>query len=155
MTLDRVAFRLAQVVYLPVVRLNYYLTTGIRFIPHLEELQMQIPESAPTPHVRFAVALALIGALGPSAVDMYLASLPGIAEEYGASYARVQLTLTVFLLAMGAGQLLFGPVVDTLGRRRPLLVGWRCSSPVPSPPPRPAVWMRCCWRVSSRAWAAP
>ncbi|HCN44457.1 MAG TPA: Bcr/CflA family drug resistance efflux transporter, partial [Pseudomonas sp.] len=84
---------------------------------------MQIPESAPTSHVRFAVALALIGALGPSAVDMYLASLPGIAEEYGASYARVQLTLTVFLLAMGAGQLLFGPVVDTLGRRRPLLVG--------------------------------
>lgn len=84
---------------------------------------MQIPESAPTPHVGFAVALALIGALGPSAVDMYLASMPGIAEEYGASYARVQLTLTVFLLAMGAGQLLFGPVVDTLGRRRPLLAG--------------------------------
>lgn len=84
---------------------------------------MHTPESAPTPHVKFAIALALIGALGPSAVDMYLASLPGIAEEYGASYARVQLTLTVFLLAMGAGQLLFGPVVDTLGRRRPLLFG--------------------------------
>lgn len=73
--------------------------------------------------LRFAASLAVIGALGPSAVDMYLASLPEIAHEYASSYASVQLTLTVFLLAMGAGQLVFGPVVDTLGRRRPLLVG--------------------------------
>ena len=72
---------------------------------------------------RFAASLAVIGALGPSAVDMYLASLPEIAHEYARSYTQVQLTLTVFLLAMGAGQLLFGPVVDTLGRRRPLLAG--------------------------------
>ncbi|MCS5516826.1 MFS transporter [Pseudomonas qingdaonensis] len=69
------------------------------------------------------MSLALIGALGPSAIDMYLASMPSIAAEYGATYAGVQLTLTVFLLAMGAGQLLFGPLVDTLGRRRPLLAG--------------------------------
>lgn len=81
---------------------------------------MHTPQS---PHVKFAVSLALIGALGPSAIDMYLASMPSIAAEYGATYAGVQLTLTVFLLAMGAGQLLFGPLVDTLGRRRPLLAG--------------------------------
>ena len=74
-------------------------------------------------NLRFAASLAVIGALGPSAVDMYLASLPEIAHEYASSYASVQLTLTVFLLAMGAGQLVFGPVVDTLGRRRPLLAG--------------------------------
>ncbi|MGF7111550.1 DHA1 family bicyclomycin/chloramphenicol resistance-like MFS transporter [Pseudomonas laurylsulfatiphila] len=72
---------------------------------------------------RFAVSLAVIGTLGPSAVDMYLASLPDIAQEYSRSYANVQLTLTLFLLAMGAGQLVFGPMVDTLGRRRPLLAG--------------------------------
>ncbi|GGU50798.1 Bcr/CflA family drug resistance efflux transporter [Pseudomonas laurentiana] len=77
----------------------------------------------PSPPVRFAVALALIGALGPSAVDMYLASMPAIAAEFRTSYAAVQLTLTVFLLAMGAGQLLFGPLIDALGRRRPLLAG--------------------------------
>ncbi|PWB31447.1 Bcr/CflA family drug resistance efflux transporter [Pseudomonas sp. SDI] len=73
--------------------------------------------------MKFAIALALIGALGPSAIDMYLASMPTIALEYATSYAGVQLTLTVFLLALGAGQLLFGPVVDTFGRRRPLLIG--------------------------------
>ncbi|NTY90375.1 multidrug effflux MFS transporter [Pseudomonas putida] len=73
--------------------------------------------------VRIAVALGLIGALGPSAVDMYLSSLPEIAREFETSFASVQLTLTFFLLAMGAGQLLFGPIVDAYGRRKPLLAG--------------------------------
>ena len=72
---------------------------------------------------RVAASLALIAILGPSAIDMYLASLPHMAQELGTSYAQVQLTLTVFLLAMGAGQLLFGPLVDAYGRRRPLLAG--------------------------------
>jgi MFS transporter, DHA1 family, multidrug resistance protein len=76
-----------------------------------------------TSNLRFAASLALIGALGPSAIDMYLASLPEMARDFGTGYTQVQLTLTVFLLAMGAGQLLFGPLVDALGRRRPLLAG--------------------------------
>ncbi|WP_223552512.1 multidrug effflux MFS transporter [Pseudomonas sp. BF-R-01] len=84
---------------------------------------MTFSENGTRSNWRFAVSLAVIGALGPSAVDMYLASLPDIAHEYASSYASVQLTLTVFLLAMGAGQLVFGPMVDTLGRRRPLLAG--------------------------------
>lgn len=74
-------------------------------------------------NLRFAASLALIGALGPSAIDMYLASLPEMARDFATGYPQVQLTLTVFLLAMGIGQLLFGPLVDALGRRRPLLVG--------------------------------
>lgn len=54
---------------------------------------------------------------------MYLSSLPEIAREYDASFASVQLTLTFFLLAMGAGQLFFGPLIDAYGRRKPLMVG--------------------------------
>ncbi|WP_438284333.1 multidrug effflux MFS transporter [Pseudomonas alabamensis] len=73
--------------------------------------------------IRLALGLGLIGALGPSAVDMYLSSLPEIANHYQASFTRVQLTLTFFLLAMGAGQLIFGPIVDAYGRRKPLLAG--------------------------------
>lgn len=73
--------------------------------------------------MKLAIGLGAIGALGPSAVDMYLSSLPEIARDYDAGFASVQLTLTFFLLAMGAGQLLFGPFVDAYGRRRPLLIG--------------------------------
>lgn len=72
---------------------------------------------------KFSASLALVTILGPSAIDMYLASLPDMAAELHASFTGIQLTLTVFLLAMGFGQLIFGPVIDALGRKRPLLVG--------------------------------
>ncbi|ARJ43985.1 Bcr/CflA family drug resistance efflux transporter [Pantoea alhagi] len=72
-------------------------------------------------HFRLSVSLALITVLGPSAIDMYLASLPDMAAELGASLTQIQLTLTVFLLAMGLGQLISGPLIDAYGRRTPLL----------------------------------
>lgn len=84
---------------------------------------MTTDSNPPGSGLRFAVSLALIAVLGPSATDMYLASMPEIASELAVPYAQVQLTLTVFLLAMGLGQLLFGPIVDAFGRRRPLLAG--------------------------------
>lgn len=42
-------------------------------------------------------------------------------EDLGSTDAQGQLTLTVFLLAMGVGQLVPGPVIDAVGRRVPLL----------------------------------
>ncbi|MBK5007754.1 multidrug effflux MFS transporter [Pseudomonas sp. S32] len=83
---------------------------------------MQPNQSSAVPF-KLALGLGMIGALGPSAVDMYLSSLPEIANQYQASFTHVQLTLTFFLLAMGAGQLIFGPIVDAYGRRRPLMAG--------------------------------
>lgn len=80
------------------------------------------PVSTPLSRSNIALALGLITLLGPAAIDMYLPSLPVMATELGASFSTMQLTLTVFLLAMGAGQLAFGPVIDALGRRRPLLL---------------------------------
>lgn len=79
--------------------------------------------SQKAPGMKLAASLALITVLGPAGIDMYLPSLPDMARDLNTSYARVQLSLTVFLLAMGVGQLLFGPVTDALGRRRPLLAG--------------------------------
>lgn len=70
-----------------------------------------------------AGSLALVAVLGPAGIDMYLASMPAMANELQASYANVQLSLTFFLLALGAGQLFWGPLTDMLGRRRPLLAG--------------------------------
>lgn len=72
---------------------------------------------------RFAFSLALITLMSPCATDMYLASMPDITKHLNVSYASVQLTLTVFLLAQGLGQVFFGPLIDRFGRRRPLLAG--------------------------------
>lgn len=72
-------------------------------------------------HFKLAASLALITVLGPSAIDMYLPSMPDMGVALHTSYANMQLTLTIFLLAMGAGQLICGPLIDALGRRRPLI----------------------------------
>ena len=70
-----------------------------------------------------ALILGLISAIGPFAIDMYLPALPEIGQSLGAEVGQVQLTLTVFFLALGFGQLLYGPVSDMVGRKPPLYFG--------------------------------
>jgi DHA1 family bicyclomycin/chloramphenicol resistance-like MFS transporter len=72
---------------------------------------------------RTALVLGLISAIGPFAIDMYLPALPSIGHAMNASSGSVQLTLTVFLLALGFGQLVYGPAADILGRKAPLYFG--------------------------------
>lgn len=71
----------------------------------------------------FAVSLALVTVLGPAGTDMYLASLTDIAVEFSATAAQAHLSLTVYLMAMGAGQLVLGPLADAFGRKPLLLSG--------------------------------
>lgn len=77
----------------------------------------------PSSDAAFALSLALVTLLAPVATDLYLASMPDMARQLQASYAAVQLTLTVYLLAQGLGQVLFGPLIDRYGRRLPLMAG--------------------------------
>ncbi|MGC3980227.1 MAG: MFS transporter [Steroidobacteraceae bacterium] len=35
----------------------------------------------------------------------------------------MQLTLSIFFFGLAAGQLLYGPLVDRYGRRKPLIIG--------------------------------
>ncbi len=62
-------------------------------------------------------------ALGPLSVDMYLPALPAIATDLAARYAAVQQSLSAFVLGLAAGQLLFGPLSDRVGRRPVLALG--------------------------------
>jgi DHA1 family bicyclomycin/chloramphenicol resistance-like MFS transporter len=78
---------------------------------------------APAPPRSFTIALGAITALGPFAIDTYLSSLPSIGTEFGASQGITQLTLTGYLLALGLGQFVSGPLTDAFGRRKPLLAG--------------------------------
>ncbi len=67
--------------------------------------------------------LALLTALAPLSTDMYLPSLPAIRADLGATTSGVQLTLSAFLVGFAAGQFLYGPLSDRLGRRPVLLAG--------------------------------
>ncbi len=67
--------------------------------------------------------LGLMIALGPLTIDMYLPALPRIAEDLSVSSSVVQLTLTGTLAGLAFGQLIIGPLSDSLGRRVPLMAG--------------------------------
>ena len=54
---------------------------------------------------------------------MYLPALPKIADDLGVSSSVAQLTLTGTLAGLALGQLIVGPLSDSLGRRRPLMAG--------------------------------
>ena len=69
------------------------------------------------------VVLGLLVALGPLTIDMYLPALPQIADDLSVSSSVVQLTLTGTLAGLAIGQLIIGPLSDSLGRRRPLMAG--------------------------------
>ncbi|YCI00848.1 multidrug effflux MFS transporter [Arthrobacter sp. D2-10] len=67
--------------------------------------------------------LGALAALPAVTTDMYLPSLPAVAEDLRASQAAVQFTLSGMLLGGGVGQLVIGPLSDRFGRRLPLIVG--------------------------------
>jgi MFS transporter, DHA1 family, multidrug resistance protein len=54
---------------------------------------------------------------------MYLPALPSLQSHFHATASQVQLTLTACLIGLALGQMLAGPLSDSYGRRRPLLVG--------------------------------
>lgn len=67
--------------------------------------------------------LAMLTALGPLSTDFYLPSLPEIVRALGTDVAGAQATLSAFLFGFAAGQLVWGPLSDRLGRRPVLLIG--------------------------------
>ena len=77
----------------------------------------------PSSFLGLAVVLGLVSAVGPFAIDMYLPALPTIGQALGASPAAVQASLIVFFVALGSGQVVYGPVSDMVGRKGPLYFG--------------------------------
>jgi len=74
-------------------------------------------------YARNAIALGLLVAVGPFAIDIYIPALPAIAADLGATTAATQATLMSYFVGFGVFQLVFGPVSDAVGRKAPLYVG--------------------------------
>ncbi len=74
------------------------------------------------PTLAFAALLTSLVAIGPLSVDVYLPALPTIARLFSTDIANVQLTLSVYMVGFGVGQLVIGPLSDCYGRRPVLLV---------------------------------
>ncbi|MEH0070601.1 multidrug effflux MFS transporter [Pannonibacter sp. Pt2-lr] len=72
---------------------------------------------------RLALVLGLLSCIGPFAVDLYLPALPQITAGLGTTASAAQMTFTAYFLAFGLAQLIYGPMADWLGRKRPVYAG--------------------------------
>lgn len=65
----------------------------------------------------------VLGTIGHLATDIYLPSLPYIAEYFNTSHAWVKFTLSVYMFSFCLTPLLIGPLSDHIGRKKPILMG--------------------------------
>ena len=72
--------------------------------------------------VSLLLTLALLGMIASLGTDIFTPSFPEVAAQLHTDEATVQLTLTVFMVGMGLGQLCIGAVSDRWGRRGPLML---------------------------------
>jgi DHA1 family bicyclomycin/chloramphenicol resistance-like MFS transporter len=66
--------------------------------------------------------LILMVIFSPLAIDIFLPALPIMAEDFSVPMNQIQWSITIFILSMGFGQLISGPLADRYGRR-PIAMG--------------------------------
>lgn len=67
--------------------------------------------------------LGLLSSIGPFSIDMYLPGFPQIAADLDTTVAVISLSLSSFFIGISIGQLIYGPLLDRFGRKKPLYVG--------------------------------
>ena len=81
-------------------------------------------KQAGTQHsLRLIIILGILSAFAPFTTDTYLPGFHAMAKDFGVGIGLIELTLSLFFLGLAVGQLFYGPVIDAIGRRRPLFVG--------------------------------
>ena len=71
----------------------------------------------------YVIVMGLLTAIGPFSIDMYLPGFEDIAASLGTTAAEVTLSLSSFFVGVSVGQLLYGPLMDRYGRKKPLYAG--------------------------------
>jgi MFS transporter, DHA1 family, multidrug resistance protein len=102
--------------------------------------------------ITLVVLLGWLSALAPLATDAYLPALPELSRDLGGSASVTLVTLTCSLLGLAVGQLVWGPLSDVYGRRRPLLVALcvyvamslACAAAPSIPPLYAFMLLQCC-----------
>ncbi|EFE95042.1 Bcr/CflA family efflux MFS transporter [Serratia odorifera] len=72
---------------------------------------------------KFLLLLLSLVLLGPLGIDLYLPTIPAIAVGLNSSEALIQSTISLFILVLGLGQIIAGPLVDNYGRKPVALAG--------------------------------
>lgn len=67
--------------------------------------------------------LTLIVFSGTLAMHIFVPALPRAAVDLGVSTAKIQQTISFYILGLAGAQLIYGPISDRFGRRRTLIAG--------------------------------
>jgi DHA1 family bicyclomycin/chloramphenicol resistance-like MFS transporter len=87
-------------------------------VPHDSERRL------PLQFREFVALMALLMSMTAMSIDIMLPALPEIGASLGVlDHSKLPLVVTVFMFGMAIGQLIWGPLADRFGRRRPLLLG--------------------------------
>lgn len=78
-----------------------------------------------TGHGRTIIILILgsLMTVTPFAIDLYLPAFSQIAKDFGTTPARISFSITSYFIGFALGQLLYGPLLDRFGRKKPLYFG--------------------------------
>lgn len=67
--------------------------------------------------------LGALATVSPFAIDLYLPAFSEIAEDFNTIPAQISLSISSYFIGMAIGQILYGPLLDRFGRKRPLSIG--------------------------------
>lgn len=70
----------------------------------------------------FIIILGSLTAIGALSIDMFLPGLPDIRHDFQTTTSNAQLTLSLFMIGLAFGNLFAGPISDSTGRRKPLII---------------------------------
>lgn len=70
----------------------------------------------------FIIILGALTAIGALSIDMFLPGLPELKKDFNTTTANAQLTLSLFMIGLGLGNLIVGPISDSIGRKKPLVI---------------------------------
>lgn len=78
---------------------------------------------SPYETIPFIILLGSLTAFDPLSIDMYLPAFPEIGKSFSVGASSIELSLSVFFIGLALGQLIYGPLADVYGRKKPLIIG--------------------------------
>lgn len=67
--------------------------------------------------------LGALATVSPFAIDLYLPAFTQIAKDYNTTPAQISISVSSYFIGMALGQILYGPLLDRFGRKKPLYFG--------------------------------
>ncbi len=84
---------------------------------------MALQERSKRQNFFLILILGALNTITPFSIDMYLPAFPRIAADLHTSISNVALSVSTYFLGFALGQILYGPLLDRFGRKRPLYAG--------------------------------